>query len=168
MAISPHCVKGPTWPASIKAVLRCGIRRRQERAGGDKDEKRKDTQHIQGSDGLHRRDSVVMVHWSYTDIACVNSMNKAVVIKIVEICCCSLQKEGWLLSFGLRFSLRLESLTEHKGKAVKTQERVWGREGWKERNKGEGDVGWCIGLLSFNLVGGSHCKETEQGWTYYK
>lgn len=53
-----------------------------------------------------------------------NSMNKAVVIKIVEICCCSLQKEGWLLSFGLRFSLRLESLTEHKGKAVKTRERV--------------------------------------------
>lgn len=161
MAISPHCVKGPTWPASIKAALRCGIRRRQERAGGVKDKKRKDTQLIQGSDGLHRRDGVVMVRWSYTDIACVNSMNKAVVIKIVEICCCSLQREGWLLSLGLRFSLRLESLTEHKGKAVKTRESL--REGGMERR------GWCrMVLLSFNLVGGSHCKETEQGWTNYK
>lgn len=43
-------------------------------------------------------ETVVMVHWPYTDIAYVNSMNKAVVIKIVEICCCSLQREGWALA----------------------------------------------------------------------
>jgi len=117
--------------------LGCGIRRRQARAGGVKDKKRKDAQLIQGSDGLHRRGCDVMVHWPYTDIACVNSMNKAVVIKIVEICCCSLSREGWrmrgLILLGLRFSLRLESLTEHKGKAVKTREREF--EGGRERGK---------------------------------
>lgn len=69
-----------------------------KRAGGVKGKKREDTQLIQGSDGLHRQDCVVMVHWPYTDIAYVNSMNKAVVIKIVEICCCSMQREGWALA----------------------------------------------------------------------
>lgn len=85
-----------------------------------------------------------VLSWS-TDIACVNSMNKAVLINIVQICCCfALEGVEWgentrLLSLtqslDLLFSLRLKSLTEHRGDAVKSQESLREGERDSEREK---------------------------------